>query len=461
MVPVTSRPESPLQYFLGHRFPITLYLCLSSAPERTSLGESGILISALFAKQEGRTYLLGTLDFSTYFFAGSVIRKPSTLCQTRMCFSCDDNESDIWVSIENGKYVPAPPMIYTPGLRQIHDRIHHHQAGSKKSYLPSSHDVVRLPVTLNMPASIPLSPIPAPRPQSTESTPSTSTQPTPEQSTPESTTPTVTNDPDQVAASTANNTPPESPEVPSGSSPSQKQPEASDETSCENQGQEQPHSPQGVDAGAPGSVNSAASSSSNATPPSPSSSSSSLHSILKKPSTSTSEGIESETSNQLGKGKHKNEKRAPRLKVKKSVSFAEDTTVPTPKPPHEAQKSCLMTEAEEGAIIARKLAEKGSVSHSGGKVSKDAGGGDGSADLRRNSHVSRHEHGLMSSAPGMKKILRQTIAPNGGTGALSGECEGRKGADKQQAGRVGLARSLFPDEHDESCIDDEIPRRWP
>ncbi|ERF74833.1 hypothetical protein EPUS_03217 [Endocarpon pusillum Z07020] len=378
-----------------------------------------------------------------------------------MCFGCDDDESDIWLSIENGTYVPAPPMIYMPGLRQIHDRIHH-QAGSKKSsYLPSSHDVVRLPVTLNEPPSVPLSLIPAPQPQSTESTPSTSTQPTPEQLTPESTTPTVTDDLDQVSASTADNTLPESPEVRSGSSPRQKRPEASVQTSYENQGQEQPHSPLPVDAGAPASVNSAASSSSNDTPLSPSNSSSSLHSILKKPSNSTSEGIESETSNQLGKGKHKNEKRAPRLKVKKSVSFAEDTTVPTPELPHETQKSCLMTAAEEGAIIARKLAEKKSASHGRGKVSEDSGGGDGSADLRRNSRVSRHEHGLMSSAPGMKKILRQTMAPNGGTGALRGECEGRKGADRQQAGRVGLARSLFPGKHDESCIDDEIPRRWP
>ena len=377
-----------------------------------------------------------------------------------MCFSCDDNESDIWLSVENGTYVPAPPMIYMPGLRQIHDRIHH-QADSKRSFLPSSHDVVRLPVTLKMPASVPLPSIPAPEPQSTESAPSTSAQPTPEQSTPEPTTATVTNEPDQVAASIADNTPTESSEVRSGSRRSQKRPEASEERPCENQGPEQPHSPLPVDTDAPGSANSTPSSSSNDTTLSPSNSSSSLHSILKKPSNSTSEDVESETSNQLGKGKHKNEKKAPQLKVKKSVAFAEDTTVPIPKPSHEAQKSSLMTAAEGGASIARKLAERKSASQGGRKISKDFGGGDGSADPRGNSHASRHEVGLVSSAPGMKKILKQTIDPNGATEPLGGECEGKKGAGRQRAGRVELPRTLFPDQSDVSCIDDEIPRRWP
>ncbi len=238
-----------------------------------------------------------------------------------------------------------------------------------------------------------------------------------------------------------------------GSGPSEDQGEASQEKSHEDQGQEQQPSPLPVDG------DSAAPSSSNNTSLSPSDSSSSLHSILKKPSISTSEDTGSEAADQHDQRKHQ-EKKSPRLKGKKSVSFAEDTSVPTAKPPG-APRSCpSTTAAEEGAAIARKLAERKSKWQGGGKASRDLGGGDGGANPRRSSHSSRHGQGPMSSTSGMKKILKQTTAPSGVAETSGGECGGKNGTGGQVAGGGPSARKLFSDENDESCIDDEISRAW-
>ncbi len=421
--------------------------------ENMYLGKSGILVLPLFAKQATRTFLMGTLGIALLPIspAGSVIRKIFTICQTRMCFTCDDSKSDIWLNIEDGRYVPAPPMIYVPGLRQIHDRSYHHQAHSKGSSVPSSQDVVRLPLSLKMPASVPLSSISAAaQPHSTKSAPPTSTQPTPEQSTSEPTAPAIIDGAATEAKTTADNTLSQSPEVCSGSGPSEDRPEASQKRSHEDQVQEQPPISFPADGHAPGSADSAALSLSNNTSLRPSSSSSSLHSILKKPSISTSEDTGSESANRHDGRKHK-----------KSVSFAEDTSVPTAKSPEASgSRPTTVTAVEECPTIARKLAERKSKSQGSGKASKDLGGGNGGADLRRSSSSSKHGQGLMSSASGMKKILKHTIAPSGGTAASAGECEGKHGVGGQQAGGDPLAQNLSSDEHDESCIDDEIPRRW-
>lgn len=374
-----------------------------------------------------------------------------------MCFKGNESGPDIWLTIENGRYLPAPPMIYVPGLRQTQDRLHH-KAHHTASLLTSGNNVVRLPPNAMMPTFSPRLPVPPPEPLATDPPPTNSTQPLPE-------TATVTDQAANVTARIPKNESAPVPIVPEA--PSQKPMEEPAEEPPgalrDAEGEEQEHSSVSPDQSAPGPAESTATSSSNATPPSPSdSSSSSLHSILKKPSTSTLDERESEAAaGGGGKARQKDQKKARKPKIQKSVSFAEDTAAPAPAPPPKAKEAPPMTAAEEGAAIARKLVEWKATSQNGGKPSKDVGGGDGSADLGHSIQDSKHKGDAAYSTRGVGKHENRTEGRSDRTGAPGRGGVGTDGGGYKRAGNARMAQYLLPADENDGYVDDEIPRRWP
>ena len=286
----------------------------------------------------------------------STVAKYPSRWQTSMCFRGDDTEPDIWLTVENGKYVPAPPIVYMPGLRQIQDRLH--RKASHRTPPPTSrNDVVRLPLSSMMPITNSRWLVPAPQAPATDSIPASSTKPPPDISTPELTLPTVIDQTARVAAPSLNKESAEAPKVPKRRSggPSEEPPDAFQG----NQREEQPVKPISASGGAHGSDDRAASDSSYATPSSPSNSSFSLRSILKKPSTSTMENTESGAGAEIGRPTdEENGQKAPRLKIKKVVSFAEDMAASAAASPPEGEIASQVTAAKEGAAIARKIVER-------------------------------------------------------------------------------------------------------
>jgi hypothetical protein len=204
---------------------------------------------------------------------------------------------------------------------------------------------------------------------------------------------------------------------------------------------------------------------SNGTPPSPSESlSSSLRSILKKTSVSNLEDKEPDVgTDAAGNDGQKDEtaqKGGKRPKVKKSVSFAEDTVSSVPPPDGEPVVPQLIA-TEEGAPLAKKLVQRGNASQSVGQIPKRLGGGDGSADVGSSTRQSIPGDAAKQHGRRVEKRGKQKKSANETTKA-TGRARGSNDEAGQELGdRAGLVQHLLNDGEHESYIDDEIPSKWP
>jgi hypothetical protein len=374
-----------------------------------------------------------------------------------MCFNGDDSGPDIWLTIENGKYVPAPPMVYMPGLRQIQDRLHRKAYHTTPNFTRGT-DSVRLPVNLTMSKS-----------SSTNCPLMASAQPLPETPNPEAIVSSVADQninptmpaPDNALTDAAKlpETPPEEP------------PAASPEAQPKVQQEAQPEEANQANGSTRSSTDSASSSVSDITPPSPSaSSSSSLRSILKKPSTPTTEATESETGAESDGGNDENDeikqRKVKRPKTKKSVSFT-DETAPAAQSPLSAAPSPPRSAAAEGAAIARQLVQREDAFKGAGRDTKRFGGRVGSADLgngrgQSRQGIDRTHKGREAQKNGNNPRGEKHTRSTGGGMDVPKKEQGRQLTNGgERAARARMTRYLFADDEDGSNVDDEIPGRWP
>lgn len=275
---------------------------------------------------------------------------------TKMCFEGDQNGPDVWLTIENGRYVPAPPMVYIPGLRQIQDRLHH------KTYqhiFPTcGNSTVRLPMDLSTLFSNPRSFVRVP-PSSVANQSAGTTQPPLQDTHSASTSPTVPVPEADVAISES-----DVPSVEATRSSEALQQKPPEQPKCalpKVYQEKQPVSTLPANEDDPIPLDEV-----NPLPPngilsSPFlSSASSLRSILKRPSTVASDNINSqgpvEASREKGRKDDMKQKQAQRPTTKKSVSFATDTAPPAASP--NFYPAPETSAADEGAAIGRKLAER-------------------------------------------------------------------------------------------------------
>jgi hypothetical protein len=121
---------------------------------RSNLNSMGCLNDAIAATARFDASWLpgGHQEISGTVSTNSTFQKSSGRCCSNMCFKGHESDPDIWLTIENGRYVPAPPMVYVPGLRQIQDRLHR-RAHPIRSPFTSDNDFVRLPTTAVIPTS--------------------------------------------------------------------------------------------------------------------------------------------------------------------------------------------------------------------------------------------------------------------------------------------------------------------
>jgi hypothetical protein len=383
-----------------------------------------------------------------------------------MCFKGDTSGPDIWLTIENGRYVPAPPMIYVPGLRQIQDRLHHkdHHTGSITT---SVNNVARLPPNAIKPAYNPPSPMsmPLPDPSNTEPPPTISTQPPPETLAAEPDSSEVTKAATDVATSTLANEPvatvmpealcQEPVEVPvkapvkAPMKESVKEPASArrdaeaDEPDNSILPNQWPPAPPDITASSPSST----------TLSTPSDScSSSLHSILKKSSTSTLEDTESEAEAVgVGKARPKVEKKGRKPKIQKSVSFAQDTTAPAPAPPLKSKEAAPVSAADEGSAIAKKLVEWMASSQKGLNASKGFHSAHGGEVPRQSNHASKNKGNAAYSVTDKLGV----------TARASGKGAWTNGAGSERVGKARMSQCVVPNKETDSYVDDEIPGKWP
>jgi hypothetical protein len=379
-----------------------------------------------------------------------------------MCFSGNESDPDIWLTIENGRYVPAPPVVYVSGLRQVQDRIHRREAHRTRPHFTCADDFVRLPIYPTIPISFPRSSVPIPASPAMNPPATCSTQPLPQNPYPGSTPSTVTGESAAVFTPASNDKSAEglhSAEA-SRDKPSEEPPEPLPKT----QPEVQPEIAVSATEDAPDLADGTDSSMSNGTPPSPSDSLSSLRSILKKTSVSNLEdrelGVGTDTAGKDGQKDETVQKGGKRPKGKKSVSFAEDTASSVPPPDGEPAVPQLVA-IEEGAALAKKLVQRGNASQSVGQTPKRLGGGDGSADVGSSTRQSipgdaaKHHGRRVEKRGKQKKSLNETTKATGRARGSNDE------AGQELGDRARLAQHLLNDGEHESYIDDEIPRKWP
>jgi hypothetical protein len=387
-------------------------------------------------------------------------------CDKRMCFRGDTSGPDVWLKIENGRYVPAPPMVFVPGLQRIQDRLYHkeHPTGTRPT---SDNNVARLPSS-----AIPPLPVPVPLPNPAVTVPHTAslTQPITKTSTPNPDSSTLNEEVVDVAASTLDHYSAAAAVVPEVScpKPAEKAAKALVNEPVESHGKE----PANVHGNAesdeesdpsvipsqssPASPESTASLISSATPPCQSDScSSSLHSILKKSSTSTLEKTKSETgAGSRGKVLLKDEEMACKPKIRKSVSFAQDMVMPIPAPALPLRtKGRPISAADEGSAIAKRLVEWMASSQKGTNINKHLHRTRDTPDLGWIDHA----HDNSAAGGGKRKKITRKL------GVAAGAPSGLARTDRARSEAVGKARmaqSMVPNYDYSSYVDDEIPRRW-
>lgn len=372
-----------------------------------------------------------------------------------MCFRSDGSGPDIWLTVEDGRYVPAPPIVYVSGLRQIQDRLHHRAYGARYQ-LSFGGGIVRLPISSTVGISVPTT-IPDTTASPPEEPPAMlSTSVPPEIPTTTSTSPPAT-DP-QASLSMAkddelSSVAPESPKVPSehkvGESP---QPSPRPEPEI------RPRNVNPPKAEMTGSGDCADSATSSNPSLSLSTATSSLHSILKKPSRSKANGTEPKDDSEIGKSDNEKTKEwqesSGNKKNRKTVSFAGDAA-----PLVSASKGragLQATAAKEGAAIGKKLAGKDSASQGLEKPQSSLGGGDGIVDQAHGLRSSRHSTDLAFSSTLRRPSVKQ-VKGSATPSSFSRAHNGNGGANCESTERAGEAASMLFE--DGSNIDDEIPSK--
>lgn len=375
----------------------------------------------------------------------------------RMCFGGDESGPDIWLTVENGKYVPAPPMVYVPGLRQIQRRLR-----PKADHIwvppPIGGNIVWSPMSSEIYTSFPRPSVRGPVSSGT-SDPVTDLSRAPQEYSHQKpslstsaghkatlTKTTSANKPAQ-ASTTPEATQRKSTEQPAGAPPEAQPEQQQENVAATNEG-----------ADYPGDCD--VSSLSSDTPLRPSISTTSLRSILKKPppSTSVDRALE-KGARAAGKEGQEDEAGAKRVrgpKVTKSVSFVEGVAFPASA--RDRKTATHTTAAEEGAAIAKTFVQKGLPLHSQEKNSHGFGGG---RDLRSRIWQSKPGKAATDPGRGRREYWKHRESAGSSTGAPCTEFVGRSGAGYEQARRTSLAHYLHPNERDGSNIDDEIPRNWP
>jgi hypothetical protein len=381
-----------------------------------------------------------------------------------MCFN-DGREPDIWLTVENGKYVPAAPLVYVPGLRQVQDR-RRYKTNNGQFRLVSDDEVIRVPaniIGLRFPTESALENQPSaamdgPAPAAAQTRPPEEKAEVPLQSTPDqdssATNPTPNNS--SLAASDTPETQSEQFALPtseSGSTESTR--DTNSQASCE----------------ADAEVSSSEETGSQVrdeVPQSPSPSSpSSLRSILKKTSSSASEDSPSQAYSQFGEGENgtnlSKQNKCKRPKSKKSVSFTDDVTPPAPLPVVNKEPPYLSA-MEAGAAIAKQMIEMENAPPPP-PIAQVEGG------VRPRGSAMAEGAAIAKQIPARERATRNRVVDARRLGSVDGALDVRnnpgqarqfpnmnKDSGKRRAFE-GPVNSCSDD--DDGCTDDEILGRWP
>lgn len=375
-----------------------------------------------------------------------------------MCFNGDEDGPDIWLTVENGRYVPAPPMVYVPGLRQIQDRLQRNANHAWAPPTPSS-DIVRLPIDLAKFDSFPRHHTHMSTSSGASCSATNSTEVAPEHSTRISSSSVPSGQSSTLPMPAPNNQPAETSRL--SEAPALKSSKELSRALPEAQALRHQEGGIGTNGGSHGSGHGPISCSTSATQYSPSTSSSSLRSILKKPSPSLSECAAAaervtKISGKDGVGGKAEEPVAPRPRIRKSVSFA-DMAASSPLRP-ESETAAQATAVEEGAAIAKKFVEMGFASRGRGKASKGFGSGRESADVRYGNHNLKK---VTKPGRGMGEYGYYCESPGDTTSAPCRWCEGKGRTGTGWGRRTSQSHHLRSTGGNGSNIDDEIPGKLP
>ena len=272
-------------------------------------------------------------------------------CHTKMCFNGDESGPDIWLTVENGRYVPAPPMVYVPGLRQAQHRLQRNENIAWAPPPPTS-NIVRLPIGSANSTSYSRHPTHMSASLGTSCSASHSTEVRPEHSNRVSSSSLPSGRNSTLPMPTPNQKPAVTTRLPE--SPSEKSSNQLSRALAEAEVEQHQESLVGTNEGSRGAGHCTVSCSANDTPYSPPTSSSSLRSILKTPSSMSKSTVPERVAKTSGRADHDDvveEDTAPRPKMRKSVSFA-DVAESRPLRP-KCKTTPQATAAEEGAAIAK------------------------------------------------------------------------------------------------------------
>lgn len=374
-----------------------------------------------------------------------------------MCFSSDERDPDIWLVVENGRYVPAPPLVYVPGLRQIQDRLHR-KGYEGRSQLPCESGLVPLPISSTTQSLLPTISACAPASPDSDSPPTCTMPVALEESITTLTAPPTTGE--HVTLVAAEEEGMSSVAYGSSEAPHQEAAEEPPNTSAEAQEavQSENANPPDTDITSLGDCTDSTISND---PPLSSSTSSSLRSILKKKSSAESNATDPEEGAEADKRDDENVDNGPEKsqhkKNKKTVSFSED--VATVLPSSNGRAATQTTAAKAGAAIAKKLVEMNSPSRSLRKPKSNLGGGQGSVDSGHGIRDSTEKANVICLDPGIRGNRKETKRLGQRRDAHSRGQLASDRARREQPGRAGLA-SFMP--YNDNCmVDDEIPSKCP
>lgn len=380
-----------------------------------------------------------------------------------MCFTDDGNGPDIWLSIENGRCVPAPPLIHIPGQRQMQKRLEHkarrdqvllsHASEGVKTSTASKRPSISYPYAI--PASL-ITPV-----NNQQSATKQSSMPTPTQT---SDVPVLTGQHLHITTLISDSGSAQGPRLPE---PIPGKPAAQPAAPpIALSSEEQPTKQLGTAMCAKGAASDAAGLtksfvSNNVPSSSPASTASSLRSILKKPPSLRPEDSVSNVgapASTRDAPKHRQEKSEPvKSKKGKSVSFLGKAGLLEPGSVDGTLNQ--LGAAEQGAAIAKQLVEKEKRSQKGEKGLKSAGDmgrhdfSERSVDLRLSRQSTQTGGSVCKGRKAMDGGIRHAIWKD------IGIWDNKATASVKDMSK--LAYKLASDDENDSDIDDAMSASWP